>query len=36
MGAPMLRIDRRKSAMTASTASLLIGSMVYAMSQGVG
>ena len=36
MGAPMLRIDRRLWAVTAATSLLLLGSMVWALSIGVG
>lgn len=36
MGAPMLRIDRRLWAATAATSVLLLGSMVWALSIGLG
>ncbi len=36
MGAPMLRIDKRLWAVTAATSVLLLGSMVWALSIGVG
>ncbi len=36
MGAPMFRIDRRLWAVTATTTSLLLISMTYAIVQGVG
>ena len=36
MGAPMLRIDRRLWAVKAATSVLLLGSMVCALSIGVG
>ncbi|MGB8019729.1 MAG: hypothetical protein WCF04_00710 [Candidatus Nanopelagicales bacterium] len=36
MGAPMLRIDKRLWAVTAATSVLLLGSMVWALSRGVG
>jgi len=36
MGAPMLRIDRRLWAVTAATSVLLLGSMAWALSVGVG
>ncbi len=35
MGAPMLRIDRRRWAVTALTALLLLGAMGYALVEGV-
>lgn len=35
MGAPMFRIDRRLWAVTALTTLILVGSMGYAMTQGV-
>lgn len=36
MGGPMVRIDRRRWATTAATATLLIVAMVFAMLRGVG
>lgn len=36
MGAPMLRIDRRLWAVTAATSLLLLGSMTWALSAGLG
>lgn len=36
MGAPMLRIDRRRWAVTATTSLLLLGAMGFALVQGVG
>jgi hypothetical protein len=36
MGAPMLRIDKRLWAVTAATSALLLGSMFWALSRGVG
>jgi hypothetical protein len=36
LGAPMLRIDRRRWSVTAATTTLLLASMVYAMAMGVG
>jgi hypothetical protein len=36
MGAPMFRIDRRLWSVTAATSALLLGTMAYAMIEGVG
>jgi hypothetical protein len=36
MGAPMLRIDRRLWAVTAATSALLLATMAWALSIGVG
>ena len=36
MGAPMLRINKRLWAVTAATSVLLLGSMLWALSLGVG
>ena len=35
MGAPMFRINRRRWAVTATTALILVGAMIFAMAQGV-
>jgi hypothetical protein len=36
MGLPMFRLDRRRWLVTVATSVVLLGSMVYAMSAGVG
>jgi hypothetical protein len=36
MGLPMYRLDRRRWLVTVTTSIILLGSMVYAMSMGVG
>jgi FtsH-binding integral membrane protein len=36
MGLPMYRIDRRRWAVTAMTTAFLLGTMLWAMSQGMG
>jgi hypothetical protein len=36
MGLPMYRLDRRRWLVTVATSVILIGSMAYAMSAGVG
>jgi hypothetical protein len=36
MGLPMYRLDRRRWLVTAATSIILLGSMAYAMSAGVG
>jgi hypothetical protein len=36
MGVPMFRVDRKRWLITAFTTVLLTGSMIYAMSMGVG
>jgi hypothetical protein len=36
MGLPMFRINRRRWALTVATTALLLGTMLWAMSQGVG
>jgi len=36
MGLPMYRLDRRRWLVTVATSVMLLGSMVYAISAGVG